>query len=97
MFGGALGGAPVDFGHKEGLVAVAVLEGFSHAAFALAFAVIPRVVHEGKAVVDGGADEADGEGFGDGRIADVGAAEAYAGDLFTGFAEGAGRDSHAGE
>ena len=59
LLGGGLLGAAVDLGHQEDLLAVAVLEGLAHADFAAAVVVVPAVVHEGDAGVDGGADDLD--------------------------------------
>lgn len=72
--------ATVDFGHEENLVAVAIAQRFAHAGFAdaVAVVVIPAVVHEGEAAVDGGAHDADAFGFVF-HFADVRAAEADAG------------------
>ena len=48
-------------GHQEDLVAVAILrQRHAHAPLRLVVVVLPGVVHEGDAVVDGGVDEADG-------------------------------------
>ena len=52
-------GPAVDLGHQEDLLAVAVAERLAHADFAAAAVVVPAVVHEGDAVVDGGADDLD--------------------------------------
>jgi hypothetical protein len=81
-------GAAVDFGHEENFFAVAVAKGFAHAGLACAVAVvvIPTVVHEGEAAIDGGADDAEAFGFVF-DFADVRAAEADAGDALAGAAE----------
>ena len=84
---GVLGfGAAVELGHLEDLGAVAVAEGLAHADLGDAVVVVPAVVHEGDAAVDGGADELDGL-FGGGLLADVEAAEADGGDALAGGAE----------
>jgi hypothetical protein len=83
--GEAGGGVAVGFGHEEDLVAVALEEGVAHALFAAAAVVVPGVVHEGDAAVDGGADEASGLGVVR-DVADVGTAEADGGDLLAGAA-----------
>src|SRR5581483_4696710 len=49
----------VDLGHQEHFVAVAVLERLTHPLLAGALVVIPRVVHERDAGVDGRADDRD--------------------------------------
>ena len=72
-------GAAVHFGHEEDLAAVAVAEGLAHADFAEAVVVVPAVVEEGDAAVDGFADEGDAL-VGVGLFADVVAAEADGGD-----------------
>ena len=80
------GGAAVHFGHEEDLVAVAVLEGLAHAEFGGAVVVVPAVVEEGDAVVDGGVDDLEAV-FGVRLMADVEAAEADGGDGLAGGAE----------
>ncbi len=80
------GGAAVDFGHEEDLGAVAVAECLAHADFADAVVVVPAVVHEGDAVVDGFVDECDAVG-GVGLTTDVVSAETDGGDLFSGGSE----------
>jgi hypothetical protein len=80
-------GAAVDFGHEKNLVAVAALERLPHADFADAVVIVPAVVHEGDAAVDGLADELDGIVLGDGGFADVIAAEADGGDALAGAAQ----------
>ena len=73
---GGLLGAPVDFGHLENLVAaVVLLVSLARAEFAGAQVVVPGVVHEGDAVVDGSVDEPDGLGLG-ARLAEMEAAHA---------------------
>ena len=79
-------GAAVELGHEEDFLAVAVLEGFAHAEFGGAVVVVPAVVHEGDAVVDGGVDDLEAV-FGIGLLAEVEAAEADGGDGFAGGAE----------
>jgi len=59
LFSGGLPGAPIDFGHEENLLAVAVSQGLAHADFAFAAIVIPRIVHEVNTVVDGSMNNAD--------------------------------------
>ena len=59
LLGGGLFGAAVDLGHQEDLLAVAVAQGLAHADFADAVVIVPAVVHEGDAAVDGGADDLD--------------------------------------
>ena len=56
-------GATVDLGHEEDLLAVAVAQGLAHADLAGAVVVVPAVVHEGDAAVDGAADDPDALGF----------------------------------
>ena len=58
LVGGRFGPA-VDLGHQEHFLAVAVPQGLAHADLALAVVVVPAVVHEVDAVVDGGADDPD--------------------------------------
>src|ERR1019366_7925870 len=49
---GHLFGAPVDLRHQKYFLAIAVLQGLPHPDFALAFVVVPAVIHEGNAAVD---------------------------------------------
>ena len=79
-------GAAVDLGHEEDLRAIAVAESLAHADLTDAVVVVPAIVHEGDAAVDGGADEADGVG-GVGLLADMEAAETDGGDALAGGAE----------
>jgi hypothetical protein len=51
--------APIELRHKKDLVAVSVAQRLSHADFAGATIVVPTVVHEGDASIDGAADESD--------------------------------------
>src|ERR1039457_3582392 len=57
--GGGLPGPPVDLGHEEHLLPVAVAQRLAHAHLAAAVMVIPAIVHEGDAPVDCAPDEAD--------------------------------------
>ena len=70
--GGA--GASVDLGHQEDAFPVTVAQRPAHAFLAFAVAVVPGVVHEVDAPVDGGADDAHAlvlVGFADVRAADA--------------------------
>ena len=53
--------AAVDFCHQEDALSIAVLQGLSHANLTGALVVVPAVVHEVDAVIDGGADDAHGQ------------------------------------
>lgn len=66
---------------RKTLLAVAVSQGLAHADFACAAVVIPRIVHEVNAVVDGGADDA--EALRLIRPAEVITAQTNDGDLLT--------------
>ena len=57
--GGLLLGAAVDFGHEKYPVAIAVFQSLAHADLTAAIVVIPAVVHEVDAGIDGGADNPD--------------------------------------
>ena len=57
-----VGGAAVDLGHEEDLLAVAVAQGLAHADFGDAVVVVPAVVEEGDAAIDTGVDELDAFG-----------------------------------
>ncbi len=81
-----VGGAAVDFGHEEDLLAVAVAEGLAHADLGDAVVVVPAVVDEGDAAVDAGVDELDAFG-GVLLLAEMVAAHADGGDAFAGGAE----------
>jgi hypothetical protein len=83
---GGLLGLPVDFGHEQGLLAVAVAKRLAHADFAVAAVVVPAVVEEIDAAVECGADDFDAVLF-VGLHADVIAAKAYDRDAFAGAAE----------
>ena len=79
--------AAVDLGHEEDLVAIAAGERLAHADFAGAVVVVPAIVEEGDAAVDGLADELDRVLLGRRRLADVVAAEADGGDALAGAPE----------
>src|ERR1022692_1971619 len=51
--------APIDFCHQKDLAAIAVLQGLSHTDFTWAFVVVPAVIHEGNAAINGNAHQAD--------------------------------------
>src|ERR1035437_9386023 len=59
LAGGGLLCASVKLGHEEDLLAVAVAQRLAHPDLAFAVVVVPAVVHESDAAVDGGADELD--------------------------------------
>ncbi len=84
--GGGFFGLAVDFGHEESLLAVAVAERLAHTDFAVAAVVVPAVVEEIDATVEGGADDFDAVLF-VGLHADVIATEANNGDALAGAAE----------
>ena len=50
---------PVDLGHQEHLVPIAVPEGLAHPDLALTFVVVPGVVHEVDPAIDRGVDDVD--------------------------------------
>ncbi len=79
-------GAAVELGHQEDALPIAVAQRVAHAPLALAVVVVPAVVHEGDAAIDGRADDADA--FRPIlRHADVEAAEPESGHAFTRLAE----------
>ena len=59
LFGRELLRAPVNLRHQEHLVAVTIAQRFAHPDFAPAVVIIPAVVHEADAAIDGAADDAD--------------------------------------
>ena len=85
---GGCPGAAVDLGHEKNFVAVAALEGLAHADFADAAVVIPAVVHEGDAAIDGLADELNGILLLERWFADVVAAQPDGRNAFAGAAKG---------
>ena len=86
LAGEASGGVAVRLGHEEDLLAVAVAESVAHALLGAAAVVVPGIVHEGDAAVDGDAHQAQG-GCVVVNVAEVGSAEADERDLFAGAAE----------
>ena len=76
----------VHLGHEENLLAVAVAQGLAHADFGDAVVVVPAVVHEGDAAVDGGVHETDALS-GVGLLAEVITAHADGGDTLSGGAQ----------
>ena len=59
LFGCELLRAPVNLRHQEHLVAVTIAQRFAHPDFAAAVVIIPAVVHEVDAAIDGAANDAD--------------------------------------
>src|SRR5207248_1547089 len=55
------GGTAVDLGHHKGAVAISFAQRLAQAFLARAFVIVPGVIHEGDAVVDRGADDANGQ------------------------------------
>ena len=83
-------------GHEEDLIAAVIhFQSFAHDLFGVAVVIVPGVVEEGEAFVDGGVHDADGfRVFLD--AADVPAAEAGHRDLYAGAAEGTLGEAGAG-
>jgi len=88
LAGGALAAAGVKLGHQEGFFAVSVAQGFAHADFAGAVVVVPAVVEEVDAFIERGADDADAFLLVL-LAAEVVSAQADAGDVLSGVAQGA--------
>src|SRR5258706_7557576 len=84
--GRGLPGLAVDLGHEEGFQAVAVAERLTHADLAVTAIVVPAVVEEIDATVEGRADDFDALLF-VGLHADVIAAETDEGNALAGTAE----------
>ena len=55
----ARGGAPVELGHHEGLLAIPVAQRLAHPLLGIAVVVVPAVVEEVHAVIERGAHDAD--------------------------------------
>ena len=60
------GGAAVDLGHHKGSLAISFAQRFAQAFLARALVIVPGVIHKRDAVVDRGADDANGQ-----RLRDV--------------------------
>ena len=86
----SFGGMGVDFGHQEDFIAVAVLQRFPHSDFTGAFVVIPAIVHESNAVINGIAHYPDTFIFAY-PGADVKSAQTDSGHFLTGAAQDAQR------
>ena len=85
---GRIAGAPVDLGHDEGAVPVAVFERLAEPDLALAAIIVPRVVAEVDAGIDSGAHKAHGLiGRSSARFGKVEAADADDGQLRARFTE----------
>ncbi len=92
LAGGAFAAAGVELGHQEGFLAVSVTQGFAHTDFAGAVVVVPAVIEEVDAFIERGADDADA--FLLVALApQVVSAQADAGDVLTGVAQGAVGDA----
>src|SRR6267143_5568035 len=79
--------APVDFGHQERSLTIAVAQRLAHADFTLTFVVVPAVIEKIDSVVDGGAGDADTLRLLEPRLAKVESAYAYRGNFFPCAAE----------
>src|SRR5215470_4551785 len=69
---------------KSWAAAIAILEGFAHANFALALVVIPGIVHEVDAAIDGRADQSNAVSFGQPGLANMKSAHSQRRYAFTG-------------
>ena len=76
----------IHFGHEKNLVSVAIAERLPHADFADAAVIVPAVIHEGDAAVDGLTNEVNAF-VGIGLLANMVSAKTDSRDLFTGPAE----------
>src|SRR5215469_5758743 len=84
--------SPIDLGHQEGFFAVTIAKRFAHANFTLAAVVVPAVVQEIDALIEGLANDGDAL-VGVGLLAQVIAANANQRDSFAGAAKLAIRDA----
>ena len=84
---GSLFGAAIDFRHQKNFLAIAVFQSFAHEDFALAFVVVPTVVHEGDAAIDGGADELNALVVGESVFRDMKTAHPDRGNFLAGASE----------
>src|SRR5215472_14351183 len=75
--------APVDFGHDERLLAIAVAKSLAHPDFALTAVVVPAVVQKIDSIVDASPNDAYGFRLGEFRLAQVKSAEANYGNLLS--------------
>jgi hypothetical protein len=57
--GGKILGAAIDLAHEKDLFAISIAHGLSHADLAGPTIVVPTVIHEGNASIDGAANEGD--------------------------------------
>src|SRR5208282_230411 len=78
---------PVDFGHQECTLAIAMLERLTHATFALAAVVVPAVIEESDSVIDCGTNDADTLSLLEVRFAKMISPEPYCGNLLPRAAE----------
>ena len=84
LFGCFLPGAAVELGHEEHLRAISIPQGFAHANLALPAVVIPGVVEEIDATVDGRPYQADAFSFVDVWLSDMKTAHSDRGDALAG-------------
>ena len=80
-----LAGAAIELGHQENFVAVSTLERLSHAHFTGAVVVVPGIVHEVDAAIDGSVDEANGVLLGKRLLPKVEATHADHGNMHPGL------------
>ena len=89
LLGGLFLGAPVHLGHEEHLVAIAsLLERHPHPELAAALVVVPAIVHEGDAAIDGLVNQPHGVLVGQHPFADMEAAHPDGGDPLARSAQG---------
>ena len=86
---GSFFGAAIDFCHEKKFLAISIFQGFAHQDFALALVVVPTVVHERDAAIDGGANERDALFVGEAVFGDVKSSHADGGNVFAGASESA--------
>src|ERR1700731_2240995 len=64
-------GAAINFCHQKHLLAIAIFQGIPHPDFTLALVVIPTVIHERDATIDGGANQPNALVVGEALVTDV--------------------------
>src|ERR1700686_415514 len=80
-------GATIDFGHQKHLLAVAIFQGLAHAQLALAFVVVPAVVHECDTAINAGSDQANAVVVGERSMPEMKSTHPNRGDPLPGAAQ----------
>src|ERR1035438_7835199 len=80
-------GAAIDLRHEKNFLPVPIFQRLAHVHFAAPFVVVPTVVHEGNAAIDGGANQANALILAEPMLRDVETTHTNRGNRFSGASE----------